>query len=193
MRFTDRVALVTAAASGIGKATAEIIAAKGGTVVAVDTDHGRLEKVVAALRDAGGRAHGLGADALDAAQVQDTVDRVVREHTRIHILVNAVGGSTIIRDSAATIDELTLADWQRLIDFNLTGTFLFCHAVVPVMKRQRGGKIVNLSSIAGRGLSESSSSAYAAAKGGIIALTRKLSIELGPSGITVNAIAPSRP
>jgi NAD(P)-dependent dehydrogenase (short-subunit alcohol dehydrogenase family) len=193
MRFTDRVALVTAAASGIGKATAEIIAAKSGTVVAVDTDHGRLEKVVAALRDAGGRAHGLGADALDAAQVQDTVDRVVREHTRIHILVNAVGGSTIIRDSAATIDELTLADWQRLIDFNLTGTFLFCHAVVPVMKRQRGGKIVNLSSIAGRGLSESSSSAYAAAKGGIIALTRKLSIELGPSGITVNAIAPSRP
>jgi NAD(P)-dependent dehydrogenase (short-subunit alcohol dehydrogenase family) len=191
MRFTDQVALITAGASGIGKATAEIIAAEGGTVVAVDTDQGRLEKVVATLRDAGGRAHGLRADALDAAQVQDTVDRVVREHTRIDILVNAVGGSTIIRDSAATIDALTLADWQRLIDFNLTGTFLFCHAVVPVMKRQRGGKIVNLSSIAGRGLSESSSSAYAAAKGGIIALTRKLSIELGPSGITVNAIAPS--
>ncbi len=75
MRFTDRVALITAAASGIGKATAEIIAAESGTVVAVDTDQGRLEKVVAALRDAGGRAHGLGADALDAAQVQDTVDR----------------------------------------------------------------------------------------------------------------------
>ncbi len=191
MRFTDQVALITAGASGIGKATAEIIAAEGGTVVAVDTDQGRLEKVVAALRDAGGRIHGMRADALDAAQVQDTVDRVVREHTRIDILVNAVGGSTIIRDSAATVDALSLADWQRLIDFNLTGTFLFCHAVVPVMKRQRGGKIVNLSSIAGRGLSESSSSAYAAAKGGIIALTRKLSIELGPSGITVNAIAPS--
>jgi NAD(P)-dependent dehydrogenase (short-subunit alcohol dehydrogenase family) len=191
MRFTDQVALITAGASGIGKATAEIIAAEGGTVVAVDTDQGRLEKVVAALRDGGGRAHGLRADALDAAQVQETVDRVIREHTRIDILVNAVGGSTIIRDSAATVDALTLADWQRLIDFNLTGTFLFCHAVVPVMKGQGGGKIVNLSSIAGRGLSESSSSAYAAAKGGIIALTRKLSIELGPSGITVNAIAPS--
>ena len=191
MRFTDQVALITAGASGIGKATAEIIAAEGGTVVAVDTDQGRLEKVVAALRDAGGRAHGLRADALDAAQVQDTVDRVVREHTRIDILVNAVGGSTIIRDSAATVDALSLADWQRLIDFNLTGTFLFCHAVVPVMKRQRGGKIVNLSSIAGRGLSESSSSAYAAAKGGIIAFTRKLAHELGPFGITVNAIAPS--
>jgi NAD(P)-dependent dehydrogenase (short-subunit alcohol dehydrogenase family) len=191
MRFSQRVALITAAASGIGKATAEIIAAEGGTVVGVDTDEGRLEKVVAALRDAGGRAHGIRADALDAAQVQDTVDRVAREHARIDILVNAVGGSTIIDDSAAAVDALSLADWQRLIDFNLTGTFLFCHAVVPLMKRQRAGKIVNLASIAGRGVSESSSSAYAAAKGGIIALTRKLSLELGPSGITVNAIAPS--
>src|SRR5207247_7944665 len=72
-----------------------------------------------------------------------------------------------------------------------TGTFLFCHAVVPVMKRQAAGKIVNISSIAGRGLSASSSAAYATAKGGIIALTRKLSLELGPHGINVNAIAPS--
>ena len=88
------------------------------------------------------------------------------------------------------MDELTLDDWQRLIAFNLDGTFLFCHAVVPMMKRQRRGKIVNLASIAGRGLSESSSAAYAAAKGGIIAFTRKLSFELGPFGINVNAIAP---
>jgi NAD(P)-dependent dehydrogenase (short-subunit alcohol dehydrogenase family) len=105
--------------------------------------------------------------------------------------VNAVGGSTIIAKPGATVDELTLAEWQRLIAFNLEGTFLFCHAVAPVMKRQGGGKIVNISSIAGRGLSESSSSAYAAAKGGIIAFTRKLAHELGPFGITVNAIAPS--
>jgi NAD(P)-dependent dehydrogenase (short-subunit alcohol dehydrogenase family) len=119
------------------------------------------------------------------------VQRTVQEHRRIDVLVNAVGGSTIIGKPAATIDELSLADWQRLLHFNLTGTFLFCHAVVPVMKRQAGGKIVNISSIAGRGLSPSSSSAYATAKGGIIALTRKLSIELGPFGITVNAIAPS--
>jgi NAD(P)-dependent dehydrogenase (short-subunit alcohol dehydrogenase family) len=191
MRFTDRVALITAAASGIGKATAEIMAAEGGTVVGVDTDQGRLDKVVATLRDGGGRAHGVRADALDAAQVQAVVDGVVRDHGRIDILVNAVGGSTIIREPAATVDALTLADWQRLLDFNLTGTFLFCHAVTPVMRRQRSGTIVNISSIAGRGLSESSSAAYATAKGGIIALTRKLSIELGPDGITVNAIAPS--
>ena len=191
MRFTDQVALVTAAASGIGKATAEIIGREGGVVVGVDTDQGRLEKVVAAIRDAGGRARAVPANALDAAQVQAVVEGVVHEHGRIDILVNAVGGSTIIQEPAATVDALTLEDWQRLLDFNLTGTFLFCHAVAPVMRRQHRGKIVNISSIAGRGLSESSSSAYAAAKGGIIALTRKLASELGPSGITVNAIAPS--
>jgi NAD(P)-dependent dehydrogenase (short-subunit alcohol dehydrogenase family) len=90
------------------------------------------------------------------------------------------------------MDQLTLPDWQRLIAFNLDGTFLFCHAIAPIMKRQRRGKIVNLSSIAGRGLSGSSSAAYAAAKGGIIAFTRKIAFELGPYGINVNAIAPSR-
>jgi NAD(P)-dependent dehydrogenase (short-subunit alcohol dehydrogenase family) len=119
------------------------------------------------------------------------VDQVVRDHGRIDVLVNAVGGSTIIREPAAPIDALSLADWQRLLDFNLTGTYLFCHAVVPVMKRQRAGKIVNLSSVAGRGISDSSSSAYAAAKGGIRAFTTKLGRELGPFGINVNAIAPS--
>ena len=191
MRFADQVALITAAASGIGRATAEIIGAEGGVVIGVDTDPSRLEAAMAAIRDAGGRAHARRADALDPAQVSDLVDGVVREHGRIDILVNAVGGSTIIPRPAAAVDELTLAEWQRLIAFNLDGTFLCCHAVAPVMKRQRSGKIVNISSIAGRGLSPSSSSAYAAAKGGIIAFTRKLAHELGPFGVTVNAIAPS--
>jgi NAD(P)-dependent dehydrogenase (short-subunit alcohol dehydrogenase family) len=157
----------------------------------VDTDKAALDETVGAIRKAGGSAHTLVADALEAAQVESTVQRVVQEHTRIDILVNAVGGSTIIGKPAAAIDELSLADWQRLLHFNLTGTFLFCHAIVPVMKRQAAGKIVNISSIAGRGLSASSSAAYATAKGGIIALTRKLSLELGPFGINVNAIAPS--
>jgi NAD(P)-dependent dehydrogenase (short-subunit alcohol dehydrogenase family) len=191
MRFADQVALITAAASGIGRATAEIIGAEGGVVIGVDTDPSRLEAAMAAIRDAGGRAHARRADALDPAQVSGLVDGVVREHGRIDILVNAVGGSTIIPRPAAAVDELTLAEWQRLIVFNLDGTFLCCHAVAPVMKRQRSGKIVNISSIAGRGLSPSSSSAYAAAKGGIIAFTRKLAHELGPFGVTVNAIAPS--
>jgi NAD(P)-dependent dehydrogenase (short-subunit alcohol dehydrogenase family) len=191
MRFKDKVALITAGASGIGKATAEIIAGEGGIVVVVDTAQDRMDKLVSALRDAGGRASGHRADALDPTQVQAVVDAVVREHKRIDILVNAVGGSTVIANAAAAIDELPHADWKKLLDFNLEGTFNFTHAVVPVMRRQASGKIVNLASIAGRGISDTSSSAYATAKGGIIALTKKLGRELGPAGINVNAIAPS--
>ena len=142
------------------------------------------------VRQAGVGPGGVVADALHAEQVQRAVQQTVDEFGRIDILVNAVGGSTIIAKSDATVDELTLDDWQRLLTFNLNGTFLFCNAVVPIMKRQRRGKIVNISSVAGRGLSERSSSAYSAAKGGI-AFTRKLSFELGPFGITCNAIAPS--
>jgi NAD(P)-dependent dehydrogenase (short-subunit alcohol dehydrogenase family) len=191
MRFKDRVALITAAASGIGRASAEIMAREGGVVVAVDKDAARLDEMVASLRATQGRVHGRKIDALDPKQVDALVPEVAAEFGAIDILVNAVGGSTIIAKSNAPVEELTFADWQNLIAFNLEGTFLFCHAVTPVMKRQRRGKIVNLASIAGRGLSSSSSSAYAAAKGGIIAFTRKLSFELGPFGINVNAIAPS--
>src|SRR6267378_3912063 len=150
MRFTGRTALITAAGRGIGRATAEIVGREGGIVIAVDLDKETLDQAVGAIRTAGGTAHGLVADALDAAQVAGAVRRIVDEHGRIDILVNAVGGSTIITKPAAQVDELTLDDWQKMLHFNLTGTFLFCNAVAPVMKRQRGGKIVNISSIAGR-------------------------------------------
>ena len=191
MRFTGKVAVITAFANGIGRATAEIMASEGATVVGVDNHQGRLEEAVAALRGAGGTAHGRLCDALDAEQVEATAAAVEKEFGGVDILVNAVGGSTIIANAGAEVDELTFAEWQRLIAFNLDGTCLFTHAVVPIMTRRRHGKIVTLASIAGRGLSPTSSSAYAAAKGGIIAFTRKLAFELGPFGITINAIAPS--
>jgi NAD(P)-dependent dehydrogenase (short-subunit alcohol dehydrogenase family) len=190
MRFKDKVALITACASGIGRATAGIMAAEGAFIVAVDNDQRRLDMTVEELNMTGGRAVGHCIDALQESDVNAVVEDAAKNYG-IDILVNAVGGSTIIARPAATVDELSLDDWQRIIAFNLQATFLFCHAVVPVMKQQKSGKIVNLASIAGRGLSVSSSSAYSAAKGGIIAFTRKLSFELGPFGINVNAIAPS--
>ena len=190
MRFRNKVALITAAANGIGRATAAIMVREGATVIAVDNHQGRLEEAMASLKR-NGRAEGRLVDALVPAEVDALVADVVRQHGTIDILVNAVGGSTVIANPQATTEQLAFADWQKLIAFNLDGTFLMTHAVIPVMKRQRSGKIVNLASIAGRGLSVNSSSAYAAAKGGIIAFTRKLAHELGPEGINVNAIAPS--
>lgn len=191
MRFQDKVALITAAGAGIGRATAEIMVREGATVIAVDVNGERLDALASALAGAPGRVVGRNVDAGNPAAVQALVDETVAEHGRIDILVNAVGGSTIIAKPSAGIDEMSFEDWQAIIDFNLNATFLMTNAVVPVMKKAGSGKIVNLSSIAGRGLSVSSSSAYAAAKGGIIAFTRKLAAELGPSGITINSIAPS--
>jgi len=195
MRFKNKVALITAAANGIGRATAEIMAREGATVIVVDNHQARLDEAVPALRKAcgksGGKVQGALVDALDPVQVDKLVADVARDHGGLDILVNAVGGSTVIANPQATTEQLTFADWQKLIAFNLDATFLCTHAVIPVMKQRRSGKIVNLASIAGRGLSFNSSSAYAAAKGGIIAFTRKLAHELGPEGINVNAIAPS--
>ncbi|HET7883838.1 MAG TPA: SDR family NAD(P)-dependent oxidoreductase [Acetobacteraceae bacterium] len=192
MRFKDRVALITAVGSGIGRATADIMAQEGAVIVGVDNDERRLAMAMEAMNMSGGRAVGRACDALNEAEVNDVVAWAAKQYGSIDILVNAVGGSTIIERPGATVDELSFDDWQRLIHFNLSGTFLFSHAVTPVMKRRGSGKIVNLASIAGRGLSTSSSSAYSAAKGGIIAFTRKLAFELGPFGINVNAIAPSK-
>lgn len=191
MRFEGKVAVITACASGIGRATADIMAREGATIVGVDNHAERLEKTVAEIAAAGGKAHGRLCNALAKDEVDPLVESIAKEFGRIDVLVNAVGGSTIIPRPSATVDELALDEWKAIIDFNLDGTFLFTHAVVPVMKRQKSGKIVNLASVAGRGRSVSSSSAYAAAKGGIIALTKKLCYELGPYGININAIAPS--
>jgi NAD(P)-dependent dehydrogenase (short-subunit alcohol dehydrogenase family) len=191
MRFEGKVALITACASGIGRATANIMAREGATFVGVDNNRERLDRSVAEITAAGGKAHGRLCNALAKDEVEPLVESIAKEFGRVDILVNAVGGSTIIPRPSATVDELSLSEWNAIIHFNLDGTFLFTHAVVPIMKRQRSGKIVNLASIAGRGRSVSSSSAYAAAKGGIIAFTKKLCYELGPYGINVNAIAPS--
>lgn len=194
--LAGKVAIVTGAGSvgpgwGNGKATAVLLARQGASVFAIDVVPAAVEETRALIEAEGKTCITHTCNMLDAPAVEAAVSACMQRFGRIDILVNAVGGSTIIADPATTTEALSLADWQALLHFNLTGTFLFTHAVIPVMRRQGSGKIVNLASIAGRGLSEASSSAYAAAKGGIIAFTKKLSLELGPHGINVNAIAPA--
>jgi len=176
-RYEDQVALATAA--------------EGGTIAAVDNNREQLDRAMGAFAGAGGGPHGAYlADALQPGEVDAVVAEVAERFGKIDILLNGVGGLTAISSPAATTEQLTMAEWQRVVDFNLNGTFLFCHAVIPHMTRQGGGKIVNFASIAGRGRSQASSSAYAAAKGCIIAFTTKLAAEVGPAGINVNAISP---
>lgn len=192
MRFTDKVALITGGASGIGAATAVLMAREGARVALIDVARDRLSEVEHRLTATGAVCEAVAGDVLDPAVVEPACDRVVDRFGRIDVLVNAVGGSTLLARPGSELDELSLADWQQVLEFNLRGTFLCTQAVIPHMKRRRAGRIVLLSSIVARGDASAArtNAPYVVAKAGIRALARKLALELGPFGITCNAVAP---
>lgn len=189
MRFEDKVAIVTGAAGGIGSATVLLLAREGAHVAALDLDKASLDTLVAASSGSAGSITPFVADAFNPDEVQRTVQTVIDWSGRIDILINCVGGSTVIANSGRPVEELEPDEWKRVLDFNLDSTFLFCRAVLPLMKQQRSGKIVNLSSRSATGLG-STPSAYAAAKAGIVAFTTRVANEAGPFGVNVNAVAP---
>jgi 3-oxoacyl-[acyl-carrier protein] reductase len=182
-RFADRVAIVTGAAQGIGAATARRLAAEGAVVAVVDLDEGRTKPVVDEIRTAGGTAVGYGCDVTDAAAVEATVGAVVQAHGRLDVLVNNAG---ITRDNL--LFKMPVAEWEAVLRTNLTSMFLCCQAAQQHMVAARYGRIVNLSSRSALG--NRGQVNYAAAKAGVQGLTATLAIELGPFGITVNAVAP---
>ncbi len=189
VRFEGKVAIITGAAGGIGSATARLMTSESGKVAAVDSDEAGLAALVAATGDHSGELTPLLADAFEPEAVRAAVGSVLERWGHIDVLVNCVGGSTVIPDRERPVEKLTLEEWKRLIDFNLDSAFLFCREVLPQMKRQHSGKIVNLSSRAATGL-DGSPSAYSAAKAGIIAMTMRIAREAGPYGVNVNAVAP---
>lgn len=183
MSFSGRIALVTGAGRGIGTAIASRLAAKRAHLVLVDIDGKEVERTAAHLRKEGWLAESHTADVSCRAEVTRVVSKVLSRHGVIDILVNNAG---MIRDGLLL--ALTEQDWDRVLDVNLKGAFLFCQAVCSPMKEKKYGKIVNISSRAWLG--NPGQVNYSAAKGGLISLTRTLALELARFQINVNAVAP---
>jgi NAD(P)-dependent dehydrogenase (short-subunit alcohol dehydrogenase family) len=182
-RFTDRVAVVTGAGSGLGRATAHRFAEDGAPVAAVDLDGDAAEKTVAEIGELGGTARAYTADVSDPGAVRSAVETAAADLGRPEVLVNAAG----IGSFAHTVDE-TYERWSAILGVNLTGTFLMCQAMLPHLL-DGGGVIVNVASNAGL-MGQPYSAAYCASKGGVVNLTRALAVEYLRRGVRVNAVAP---
>ncbi|MEK7239269.1 MAG: SDR family NAD(P)-dependent oxidoreductase [Gemmatimonadota bacterium] len=183
--LAGRSTLVTGAGRGIGAAIARELAREGSDVALVDLGaFGEAERLAAELRALGRKAVALRADVSDFTAAEGAVAAAVRELGRLDGLVCNAG---VARDRVSW--KMTEAEWDQVIDVNLKGCFAFCRAAAPVFRAQQGGRIVTIASINGlRG--KFGQSNYAASKAGVVGLTKTLARELGPSGVTVNCVAP---
>src|SRR5438132_2864089 len=186
--LSGKTAIVTGGGSGIGRQMAEGLAELGANVVLCARKVERCEQAASELAELGVRTLALRCDVREAAEVQAAVDRTVEELGSVDVLVNNAGTAW-----GAPAEDTPLEGWQKVVDVNLTGVFLFSQAVARVMLERDGGSIVNIASVAGlHGSPPGAMDAisYSASKGGVIALTRDLACKWGGRGIRVNAIAP---
>lgn len=181
----DNVIVITGAASGMGQAAARLLKTSGAKVVLTDINGAGLSAIVHELAAAGVQTLELQLDVSSAEQTKSVVATAADRFGRIDGLLHFAG---VI--DAHSIEDTTVAHWNRVININLLGTFLMAQAVGAVMRRQRRGRIVLTASDSARKGASISGPAYAASKGGVIALTRDLAMKLGPDGIAVNAICP---
>jgi 3-oxoacyl-[acyl-carrier protein] reductase len=180
---TQRIAVVTGAARGIGAAVARRLAADGMAVAVLDLDEAACKTVVDEIESADGRALAVGVDVSDEAAVTRAVDRVAAELGAPAVLVNNAG---ILRDNL--LFKMSVDDWDAVVNVHLRGSFLLARAVQAHMIEQRWGRIVNLSSTSALG--NRGQANYAAAKAGLQGFTKTLALELGKFGVTANAVAP---
>jgi 3-oxoacyl-[acyl-carrier protein] reductase len=185
---TPRLALVTGAAQGLGRAIAERLAADGHAVVVADREVDAAQETAAVLRAASATAEALEVDVGDEASVAAAYAAIDTRFGRLDVLVNNAG----ISGTRAPVEHMTLTDFETAIRINLTGTFLMCRGAIPWLRASGGGRIVNIASMVARGQPGANRANYTSSKAGIIGLSRVLADRLGPDGITVNCVAPSR-
>jgi len=185
-RFVDKVAIVTGAGRGMGRACALSFAEEGAAVAFVDVRNDEIEEIVDQLKTKGSGALAIPCDVSKAADIQHAVDTVVAEFGTVDILVNNAG---ILR-ATKPLQNITEEEWDLIMNVNLKGVFLFSRAVLPIMQEKRHGRIINISSSAGRSTSELGGAHYTTSKAGVLGLTRHTAREYGPYGINVNSVCP---
>ena len=185
MRLAGKVAIITGAASGQGAEEARLFAKEGAKVVATDIQHELLQQVVAEIQSAGGEAIAVSHNVTSAEDWQNVVNQTIETFGKVDVLVNNAG---VTGQIGQTIEELDEKTWNFILDINTHGPFLGMKAVIPHMKQNGGGSIVNISSLAG--IYGIGNAAYNSSKGGLRALTKNVALDYGKHNIRVNSVHP---